>query len=116
MITYEQSKQNQKAFKGLCGLTLTEFDDLYKLLEPVGKRILQVLRQASEGEMEWSDPPRRGQGRTLEQAFRDDPDLFAIADATKQLIQQSQDDDRQRRHYSGKQKRHTRKTAIIVNA
>ncbi len=34
MITYEQLKHNPKAFKGLTGLSLTEFDELYELFEP----------------------------------------------------------------------------------
>ena len=177
MITYEQLKHNPKAFKGLTGLSLTEFDELYELFEPAwlsaeeerlnrpdrrraigggaqyglglrtrllmvmfwlrlyvtqetvgyffnlhksnvsrnGKRILQVLRQGSEGEFEWPDPPKRGHGRSVEQAFRDYPELFAIVDATEQPVQRPKNDEKQRSHYSGKKKRHTRKTAIIVN-
>jgi IS5 family transposase len=80
-----------------------------------GRRILQVLRQVSEAEFGWPDPPKRGHGRTVEQAFRDSPDLFAIVDATEQPVQRPKDDQAQRKHYSGKKKRHTRKTAIIVN-
>jgi IS5 family transposase len=177
MITYEKLRKNPKAFKGLSGLTLTEFDDLYETFEPAwleaeesrlsrpdrrraiggggqytldlrtqllmvlfwlrlyltteavgyffglhksnvsrnGRRILQVLRQVSEREFGWPDPPKRGHGRSMEQALRDYPDLFAIVDATEQPVQRPKDDQQQRQHYSGKQKRHTRKTALIVN-
>jgi IS5 family transposase len=41
--------------------------------------------------------------------------LLAIVDATEQRIQRPGDDARQRHHYSGKKKAHTRKTAILVN-
>ena len=177
MITYEKLSRNPKAFQGLSGLTLDEFDDLYASFESAwweaevkrlsrpdrrraigggnqyalelctqllmvllwlrlyltteavgfffglhksnvsrnGRRILQVLRQVSESEFEWPDPPKRGHGRTVEQAVRDSPDLFAIVDATEQPVQRPKDDKEQRKHYSGKKKRHTRKTAIIVN-
>jgi IS5 family transposase len=177
MITYEKLSENSKAFKGLSGLTLDEFDDLYELFEPAwleadvkrlsrpdrrraiggggqyaldlrtrlllvlfwlrlyltteavgyffgldksnvsrnGRRILQVLRQVSESEFGWPDPPPPGHGHTIEQALHDYPDLFAIVDATEQPVQRPQEQESQRKHYSGKKKRHTRKTAIIVN-
>jgi hypothetical protein len=38
-----------------------------------------------------------------------------VPDATEQRIQRPGDDERQRHHYSGKKKAHTRKTAIVVN-
>jgi IS5 family transposase len=79
------------------------------------RRLLPVLRQISDPEFEWSEPPGRGQGKNIERALRDYPELFAILDATEQPVQRSQDDKKQRAHYSGKKKRHTRKTAIVVN-
>ncbi len=177
MITYEKLSENPRAFKGLSGVTLDEFADLYERFEPAwvdaeynrlsrpdrlramgagnqyaldlptqllmvlfwlrlyltteavgyffgldkanvsrnGRRILQVLRQVSESEFGWPDPPQRGHGRSIEQAFRDYPDLFAIVDATEQPVQRPPADETQRKHYSGKKKRHTRKTAIVVN-
>lgn len=177
MITYANLSQNAKAFQGLSGVTVAEFDRLYAAFEPAwveaeaarlhraerqrqvgggrhyalelrtqllmvifwlrlyltteavgyffglhksnvsrnGRRILQVLRQVSASEFEWPEPPGRGQGRSAEQALREHPDLFAIVDATEQPIQRPQDDETQRKHYSGKKKQHTRKTAIIVN-
>lgn len=44
------------------------------------------------------------------------PTLIFLLDATERPIQRPQDDDRQRRHYSGKQKRHTLKNTIVSNA
>lgn len=177
MITYEQLRRKPKAFQGLSGISVNEFDDLFERFEPAwleaeaerlgrperqraigggasyaldlktrllmvmfwlrlyltqetvgyffglhksnvnrnGRRILRVLRQVSDDEFEWPDPPARGQGRTIEQALHDYPELFAIVDATEQPVQRSMDNEQQRAHYSGKKKRHTRKTAIIVN-
>lgn len=79
------------------------------------RRLLPVLRQISDQEFAWPEPPGRGQGKNVEQALRDYPELFAIVDATEQAVQRSQDEGKQRAHYSGKKKRHTRKTAIVVN-
>jgi len=79
------------------------------------RRSLQVLRTLGEETLGWPDPPKWGEGKTVEQALRDYPDLLAIVDATEQRIQRPGDDERQRRHYSGKKKAHTRKTAIVVN-
>lgn len=177
MITYEKLSKTPKAFRGLSGLTLNEFDDLYESFAPAwaeaeekrlsrpdrrramgaggvyaldlrtqllmvlfwlrlyltteavgaffgldksnvsrnGRRILQVLRQVSESEFGWSEPPKRGHGRSIEQARQAHPDLFAIVDATEQPVQRPKDDQQQRKHYSGKKKRHTAKNAILVN-
>ena len=177
MITYEKLSKNPNAFKGLSGLTLDEFDELYESFEPAwleaeekrlsrperrraiggggqyaldlrtqllmvlfwlrlyltteavgycfglhkstvsrnGRRSLQVLRQVSDAAFGWPDPPKRGHGCTVAQALRDHPDLFAIVDASEQPVQRPHDEHNQRKHYSGKKKRHTRKTAIIVN-
>ena len=63
----------------------------------------------------WPEPPKRGEGKSIEEALRAYPDLLAIVDTTEQRVQRPGDDDDQRRHYSGKKKAHTRKTAIVVN-
>ncbi len=80
-----------------------------------GRRVLAVLHQISQEELVWPDPPRRGQGKDLAQALEAHPDLFAILDATEQPVQRPQEPERQRRFYSGKKKRHTIKTGLIVN-
>jgi IS5 family transposase len=79
------------------------------------RRLLKVLRALGEETLGWPEPPKRGQGKSVEQALREYPDLLAIVDATEQRVQRPGDDERQRRHYSGKKKAHTRKTAIVVN-
>jgi IS5 family transposase len=79
------------------------------------RRLLKVLRALGDETLGWPDPPKRGQGKNVEQALREYPDLLAIVDTTEQRVQRPGDDERQRRHYSGKKKAHTRKTAIVVN-
>ena len=79
------------------------------------RRVLSALRVVGEGTLGWAEPPQRGQGKSVAQALANYPDLFAIVDATEQAVQRSSDDETQRQHYSGKKKRHTRKTQLIVN-
>jgi IS5 family transposase len=79
------------------------------------RRLVKVLRALGEETLGWPEPPKRGEGKSIEQVLREYPDLLAIVDATEQCVQRPDDDDRQRRHYSGKKKAHTRKTAIVVN-
>jgi IS5 family transposase len=79
------------------------------------RRLLKVLRALGDETLGWPDPPQRGQGKNVEQALREYPDLLAIVDTTEQRFQRPGDDEGQRRHYSGKKKAHTRKTAIVVN-
>ncbi len=78
-------------------------------------RLLKVLRALGEETLGWPEPPKRGEGKTIEQALAEYPDLLAIVDATEQRVRRPGNDDEQRRHYSGKKKAHTRKTAIVVN-
>ena len=77
--------------------------------------MLAALRVVGEGTLGWAEPPQRGQGKSVAQALANYPDLFAIVDATEPAVQRSSDDETQRQHYSGKMKRHTRKTQLIVN-
>ena len=79
------------------------------------RRVLAAMRVVGEGTFGWPEPPQRGQGKDVAQALAEYPDLFAIVDATEQAVQRSSDDETQREHYSGKKKRHTRKTQLIVN-
>ncbi len=78
-------------------------------------RLLKVLWALGEETLGWPEPPKRGEGKTIEQALAEYPDLLAIVDATEQRVRRPGNDDEQRRHYSGKKKAHTRKTAIVVN-
>ncbi len=63
--------------------------------------------------MAW--PPKRGEGKSVAEALQEYPGLLAIVDATEQRIQRPCDNEKQRQHYSGKKKAHTRKTGIVVN-
>jgi len=77
------------------------------------RRMLPVLRAIGEATLSWPEPPKRGRG--LDEAMEEHPDLFAFIDATEQPVRRSKDYESQKRHYSGKKKRHTRKVQIIVN-
>jgi transposase len=79
------------------------------------RNILPVLRQLGDETLGWPEPPKRGQGKNIQQALQEYPDLLAIVDATEQRVRRSSDAHIQREHYSGKKKCHTRKTQIIVN-
>lgn len=79
------------------------------------RNLLPTLQALGEATLGWATPPQRGQTKNWAQALAAYPDLFAIVDATEQPVRRSGDADTQRAHYSGKKKRHTRKTQIIVN-
>lgn len=186
MITYKNLKRNPRAFRSLTGMSISEFDALYRKLIPVWaksererlsrpdrkravggghpyrlslkerlvmttvwlrlylstealgfffdvdkstasrntRRLLPCLRLLGEETVGWPEPPKRGEGKSVEQALRDYPDLLAIIDATeqaclcvarRQAIERPSDNEQQKVHYSGKKKRHPRKTQIIVN-
>jgi hypothetical protein len=77
--------------------------------------VLPVLRQVGEATLGWPEPPKRGQGKRLDQVWQEQPDLFAYVDATEQRIRRSSNYDQQKEDYSGKKKQPTRKTQLIVN-
>jgi hypothetical protein len=79
------------------------------------RRLLKALRALGDESLGWPDPPKRGEGKSVEQVLQEYPDLLAIVDATEQRVQRPSNDERQRKHYSGKKKAHTCKTAIVVN-
>ena len=75
--------------------------------------LLPLLRQISQ--IEWPEPPTKGEGKSLVQAFHDYPDLLHILDVTEQPVERPQAKAQQKRYYSGKQRCHTCKHAIGVN-
>jgi IS5 family transposase len=79
------------------------------------RNLLPALRQVGEATLGWPEPPKRGQGKSVAQALQSCPDLYAFVDATEQAVQRPHQEASQKIHYSGKKKRHTRKTQIIVN-
>ena len=47
------------------------------------RRVLPVLRQIGNATLGWPVPPKRCEGKSVEQALHDNPDLLAIIDATE---------------------------------
>jgi len=74
--------------------------------------ILAVLRDALGDEIQW--PDKRQRKRKMDAFMQDFPDVVAIVDATEQPTQRPQDQETQKAHYSGKKKRHTLKTQVVV--
>jgi hypothetical protein len=74
--------------------------------------VLAVLREQMGGEIEWPDKTRRRQ--KMEQFMGEFAEVVAIVDATEQPTQRPQEEEAQKQHYSGKKKRHTLKTQIVV--
>ena len=74
--------------------------------------LLAVLRDALGDEIEWPDKTRRQ--RKMADFMQDFPDVAAIVDATEQPTQRPQDQEHQKAPYSGKKKRHTLKTQLVV--
>ena len=79
------------------------------------RNLLPTMRALGEATLGWPTPPQRGQTKNLAHARAAHPDSFAIVDATEQPIRRASDNDTQRESYSGKKKRHTRKTQIVTN-
>ena len=82
------------------------------------RRLLPIVRQVSQADVIWTEPPQRGQGRALDQALAACPDLARILDATEQPVQRPnkrRDPEREKRYYSGKKRCHTCKYALVVN-
>lgn len=78
-------------------------------------RVLPILRVIGEETLGWPEPPKRGHGRGLEEAWSEEPDLYAYVDATEQRINRSSNTEEQRKTYSGKKKYHTSKVQVVVN-
>ena len=75
-------------------------------LEPLVRRCIPLPEKLSRGAKRVS---------SMEQLLALFPDAKAILDATEQEIQRPQDPERRKTHYSGKKKRHTVKTQLLVN-
>jgi len=76
------------------------------------KGVLAVLRERLGDEVTWPDQTRRRQ--KMEQFMQDFPEVAAIVDATEQPTLRPQDPEAQKSHYSGKKRRHTLKTQVVV--
>lgn len=94
----------------LFGLHLSNADRLLR-------RILPILRDATEKPFTLPKP-RKGRKRmnSLEEFFVQFPDLKdLVVDATEQATRRPKEAAEQRRHFSGKRKRHTLKTQLLVS-
>lgn len=76
------------------------------------KPVLAVLRAELGSEIEWPDENQRK--KKLGEFITEFEDVVAIVDATEQPTQRPQDEPTQKQYYSGKKKRHTLKTQIVV--
>jgi len=74
--------------------------------------LLAVLRDVLGDEIQWPDKTRRK--HKMDAFMHDFPEVVAIVDATEQPTQRPQDQETQKAHYSGKKKRHTLKTQVVV--
>jgi len=75
------------------------------------KPILEVLRQHLE--IEWPDKTERRK-KKMNEFMQEFPEVAVIVDATEQPTYRPKDQDTQKRYYSGKKKRHTLKTQVVV--
>ncbi len=76
------------------------------------KGVLAVLSEQLGNEIKWPDKGQRK--RKMDQFMQEFPEAAAIVDATEQPTQRPQDPEEQKRYYSGKKKRHTLKSQIVV--
>lgn len=76
------------------------------------KRVLAVLRAQVGDEVQWPDRDRRK--RKMAAFMTEFPEVAAIVDATEQPTRRPQEKTVQKRYYSGKKKRHTLKTQVVV--
>ena len=76
------------------------------------KGVLTVLRERLGDEVAWPDQERRKQ--KMDRFMQEFPEVAAIVDATEQPTQRPKDAEAQKDHYSGKKKRHTLKTQVVV--
>jgi hypothetical protein len=76
------------------------------------KGVLTVLREQLGDEVKWPDQARRKQ--KMDQFMQEFPEVAAIVDATEQPTQRPKNPEAQKNHYSGKKRRHTLKTQIVV--
>jgi len=77
------------------------------------KRVLPVLEATGVDTMRLPDPGR-GHRRTLDDLLREVPALALLVDTYEQPVQRHKQRQEADRYYSGKKKRHTMKTQVVV--
>ncbi len=75
--------------------------------------VLAVLHEVLGDDIQWPEKSQRK--RKMADFMQDFPEVAAIVDATEQPLQRPQDQAIQKAHYSGKKKRHTLKTQVVVS-
>ena len=78
------------------------------------RRVLTALGQLGETPSGWPEPPKRGQGKNIEQALRAYPDLLAIVNETEQTSQFPGHPAQQKAHYPGQLINRTKQSTIPV--
>jgi hypothetical protein len=76
------------------------------------KEMMNILVDVSQGEIVWPMDGRRH--KQMADIMAEFPDVRAIVDATEQAIRRPKEQSVQKTCYSGKKKRHTLKTQIVV--
>jgi len=79
-------------------------------------RLLPLLDQALG--FAHKRPARKHRGRNLEELLRDFPELKELGilgDGVERPVRRPKDDEKQKKRYSGKKKRHTRKNILLTN-
>lgn len=79
------------------------------------KRVLPLLEQAGRDTMRLPDPGRKRR-RQFSELLALIPDLSVVVDSFEQTVQRPQDRSDANAHYSGKKKRHTLKSQVVVDA
>lgn len=90
----------------LFGVDLSTIHRNVRHLEPLVRRCIPLPQKVHK---------RTRKIGTIEELLEYYPEMKAFIDATEQEIQRPMDKRRRKSHYSGKKKRHTRKTQLIVN-
>ncbi|MDQ7029814.1 MAG: hypothetical protein Q9O62_08575 [Ardenticatenia bacterium] len=80
-----------------------------------GRRVLAVLRQVTEGEIDWPDPPVRGEGERFGDSSGHRSGLVCPFGWHSATHSTPGSPERQRGFYSAKKKRHTVKNGLVVN-
>jgi hypothetical protein len=78
-------------------------------------QVLPVLEAAGRATMRMPDPGRK-RGRTWENLLQDVPELAVVVDTFEQAVQRPENEADADRYYSGKKRRHTLKSQVVVDS
>ena len=77
-------------------------------------RVLPVLEALGRATHQMPDPKRK-RGRTLDNLLQDVPELAVVVDTFEQAVQRPQERQEADGYYSGKKRRHTLKSQVVVD-